>query len=88
MFPLILNMLFMGTMVSFVNSIYLLFDNRYPFVLQSTKYNSVTKIAEVFLTMFIGVAIFVVQIFIFKNVIFVIISILSISVLTYIFSKK
>ncbi|HEY5122429.1 MAG TPA: hypothetical protein VIK14_01700 [Ignavibacteria bacterium] len=88
MFPLILNMLFMGTMVFFVNSIYLLFDNRYPFVLQSTKYNSVTKIAEVFLTMFIGVAIFVVQIFIFKNVIFVIISILSISLLTYIFSKK
>jgi hypothetical protein len=86
--PLILNMLFISAAVFFVNSTYLLFDKRYPFVLKSSKYNSATKIVEVFITMFIGLGVFVAQIFIFQNVIFVIIAILLISLLTFLFSKK
>ncbi len=86
--PLILNMLFMAVFVFFVNSLFLLFDNRYPFTLKSSKYNSASKLIEIFLMMFIGVAIFVVQIFIFKSVIFVIISIIIISLLIYFVSKK
>jgi hypothetical protein len=86
--PLILNMLFIVLFVFFVNSIFLLFDNKFPFTLKSSKYNSASKIVEVFLMMFIGVAIFVVQIFIFKSVIFVIISLVIISLLTFFISKK
>jgi hypothetical protein len=86
--PLLLNIIFILVFVFFINSLFLLFDNKYPFTLKSSKYNSASKIVEVFLMMFIGVAVFVVQIFIFKNVIFVLISLVIILLLTFFISKK
>jgi hypothetical protein len=67
-----LNMLFIVSCLIFINSVFSLFDKTFPFTLESSKFNSTSKFLEVLLTMLIGIVIFVGQIFIFQNVIFVV----------------
>ena len=71
-----LNMVFIFSAAYFVVTLFLLFDKTLPYTLESTKFNSVSKFGEIMFLMLIGVVIFVSQIFIFENVIFVIISVL------------
>lgn len=67
-----INMLFIISCLFFINSLFSLFDKTFPFTLESSKFNSTSKFIEVLFTMMIGVAIFVGQIFIFQNIIFVV----------------
>ncbi|MBK8981250.1 MAG: hypothetical protein IPM38_02755 [Ignavibacteria bacterium] len=66
-----LNLIFISTAVLFVISVTALFDKTLPFTLESSKFNSATKFLEVILSVFIGLIIFLIQIFIFQNIIFV-----------------
>lgn len=87
-YHLLLNMIFLFTAAYFVNTFFLFFDRVYPFSLESTRYNSISKLGEIFFVMLIGIAIFVAQIFIFENVIFVIISIVVFLVISFLLKQK
>ena len=69
-------MIFISSGIYLINSIILLFDKTYPFTLESTKFNSASKFFEVFFSMFLGLALFLIQIFVFQNIIFVIIAVM------------
>jgi len=76
--PLVLNMLYMASSMFFINALFLLFDKRYPFSQKSSKYNSANRLLEVLITSLIGVVLFVAQIFIFQNIVFIIVAIILI----------
>ena len=70
------NIIFIFSGMYFISSVSLLFDKTYPFTLESTKFNSASKFIEIFFAMFLGALLFLIQIFVFQNTIFVIIAIL------------
>ena len=69
-----LNILFISSGIYLINSVTLVFDKQYPFTLESTKFNSASKFLEILFSMILGVILFLIQIFVFQNIIFVIIS--------------
>ena len=83
----ILNMFYITSFLFFVNSILLLLDKKLPFTLESSKFNSASKFLEILFTLVLGIIVFIVQIFIFQNVIFVIIAIAVLSGLTVFLNK-
>jgi hypothetical protein len=85
--PALLNILYITTFLFFINSTLKLFDKKYPFTLESSKFNSASKFLEILFTLILGIIVFICQIFIFQNVIFVIISIVILSGLTILFNK-
>jgi len=86
--PLFLNLLYMVSAMFFVNSLFLLFDNKYPFSLKASKYNSTSRLIEVFLMALIGAVFFIGQIFIFQNIVFILIAIILIFGASILISKK
>ncbi len=83
-----LNIFFISASVYFINSVSLLFDKVYPFTLESTKFNSASKFIEIFIALIIGVALFLIQIFVFQNIIFVSVSTVSLLMLSYLINKN
>ncbi|MBX7044637.1 MAG: hypothetical protein K1X86_02270 [Ignavibacteria bacterium] len=67
-----LNLLYIISVVYLLNSVFLLFEKRLPFSQDNSKFNSLSKLGEVMLNMLFGVLIFIIQIFVFQNIIFVI----------------
>ncbi|MEO8664218.1 MAG: hypothetical protein ABI462_01885 [Ignavibacteria bacterium] len=67
-----LNVIFVLTGIYFINSVGSLFDKKYPFTLESARYNSASRFIEIFLSMILGAILFLIQIFVFQNTIFVI----------------
>jgi hypothetical protein len=66
------NLLYISSAIYLLNTIFLQFDKRLPFSLDSSKFNSASKFGEVLFNMLLGVIIFIIQIFVFQNAIFVI----------------
>jgi len=66
------NLAFITSAVYLLNTIFLTVDKRLPFTLESSKFNSASKFGEVMFNMLLGAIIFIIQIFVFQNVIFVI----------------
>ncbi len=83
-----MNILFIVSGIYFISSVALLFDKTFPFTLESSKFNSASKFIEVFLAMFLGVILFLIQIFVFQNTIFVIISILVFTILSLLLNRN
>lgn len=83
-----LNILFVSVSVYFISTVGTLFDNIYPFTLESTKFNSASKFLEIIMSMIFGVALFLIQIFIFQNIIFVIIYIFAIIIITALLNRN
>jgi len=75
---LLINYVFIFTMGNLFNLILRKFDSDYPFSVENTKLNSTGRVLEVFLTVAIGLVIFGIQIFIFKNVVYILISLIVI----------
>lgn len=75
---LIINYLFIFSAGNMFNLLLRKFDCDYPFSVENTKLNSTGKVLEVFLTVIIGLIIFGMQIFIFKNVVYILISLIVI----------
>ena len=69
------NLLYVTSGVFLISSVLYRFDKAYPFTLDSTKMDSASKFVEIILTIFLGILIFISQLFIFKNIIFIIVSI-------------
>jgi len=84
----ILNMLYITSFLFLINSIMIMFDKKYPFTLESSKFNSASKFLEIIYTIILGIIVFIIQIFIFQNVIFVIIAIAVLLGLTVLLNKK
>lgn len=83
-----INMLFIVSCLIFINSLFSLFDKTFPFTLESSKFNSTSKFIEVLLTMILGVAIFVGQIFIFQNIIFVVAVIAVMLIVSFLINRN
>jgi len=71
MTTILLNLVYISSALYLLNTIFLMFDKRLPFSLDSSKFNSATKFGEVMFNMLLGIIVFIIQIFIFQNVIFV-----------------
>ncbi|MEP7146906.1 MAG: hypothetical protein ABI792_07840 [bacterium] len=84
----LLNIIFIFTGIYFINSIGSLFDKTYPFTLESTKFNSASKFIEIFLAMILGAVLFLIQIFVFQNIIFVIAAVTIFVVVTILLNRK
>ncbi|MBS1493283.1 MAG: hypothetical protein JST55_07225 [Bacteroidetes bacterium] len=67
-----INLVYITSAIYLLNTIFLTIDKRLPFTLESSKFSSATKFAEVMFNMLLGALIFIIQIFVFQNVIFVI----------------
>ena len=67
-----LNLLYVTSGVFLISSVLYSFDRSYPFTLDSVKMDSTGKFVEILLTVLFGVLIFISQLFIFKNIIFII----------------
>jgi len=81
-------MLFIMTSVYFILTLKSLTDKTYPFTLESSKFNSASKLVEILFSMLIGVAVFLIQIFVFQNIIFVIIFIVVFLIISILLNKK
>jgi hypothetical protein len=69
---IIFNLAYITSAIYLLNAIFLTVDKRLPFTLESAKFNSASKFGEVMFNMLLGAIIFIIQIFVFQNVIFVI----------------
>lgn len=66
------NLAFITSAIYLLNTIFLTIDKRLPFAMESSRFSSASKFGEVMFNMLIGALIFIIQIFVFQNVIFVI----------------
>lgn len=70
-----LNLLYVTAGVFLISAVLYRFDKNYPFTLDSVKMDSTSKFVEILMTIVLGVMIFISQLFIFKNIIFIIVAI-------------
>ncbi len=82
------NLLYISSGIYFINSVAMLFDKTYPFTFESTKFSSASKFIEVFIAMILGMILFLIQIFVFQNIIFVIISILLFIIISILLNRN
>ncbi len=84
----ILNTLYVGSGIYFFNSIASLIDKTMPFTLESGKFNSASKLGEIFLSMGLGVILILIQIFAFQNIIFALSSISIFLFLSFLINRN
>ncbi len=82
------NILYISSGIYFINSVSMLFDKTYPFTFESTKFSSASKFIEVFIAMILGMILFLIQIFVFQNIIFVIISVLIFTIISLLLNRN
>lgn len=83
-----LNILFIISALYLISSISLLFDKIYPFTLESNKLKSASKFIEILSALILGMILFLIQIFVFQNIIFVVIAILFFITLTLLINRN
>ncbi len=66
------NLAYITAAIYLLNTVFLTVDKRLPFAMDSSRFNSASKFGEVMFNMLLGALIFIIQIFVFQNVIFVI----------------
>ncbi len=84
----IVNTLYAGSGIYFVNSIASILDKTMPFTLESGKFNSASKLGEIFLSMGLGVILILIQIFAFQNIIFALSSIIIFILLSFLINRN
>lgn len=84
---LIINYIFIFSVGNLFNLFLRKFDCDYPFSVENTKMNSTGRVLEVFFTVIVGVIIFGMQIFIFKNVVYILISLIVIFGATFVINN-
>lgn len=83
-----INALFLFSSLMMINSIFLVFDKKLPFELSSTNYNSSKRLVEVLYNIIISVILFLIQFFVFQNVIFVSVTIALFFILSYLIYRN
>lgn len=84
----VLNMSFISSAMYLIGSVTLTFDKIYPFTLESSKFNSASKFLEIFLSILIGIILFLIQNFVFQNIIFVVISIITFIIISILLNRN
>jgi hypothetical protein len=84
----VLNVMFIGSGIYFFNSIVSLFDKTMPFTVESGKFNSASKLAEIFVSMFVGIILILIQIFAFQNIIFALVITAVFLVLSFLLNRN
>lgn len=84
----LLNMLFIISGIFLINSIGVLFDRTMPLTQESNKFNSASKFITIFLSMLLGVILFLIQIFVFQSTIFVLASSLIFIIISALLNRK
>lgn len=69
----VLNLLFIGSGICFIVTLSSLFDKTMPFTIESGKFNSASKLGEIFVSMFVGIILILIQIFAFQSIIFAVV---------------
>lgn len=88
LYAALLNTAFAGSGLWFVNSVAALFDKTPPFTIESGKFNSASKLGEIFIAMFLGILLFLIQIFAFQNIIFALASIAVFSIVSILLNRN
>lgn len=87
-FEALINTMFAGAGVYFVNSIVSIFDKTLPFTVESGKFNSASKLLEVLISMVLGVILILIQFFAFQSIIFAIVTTLLFVLLSYLINRN
>ena len=74
-FDVLMNFFYLYSYLSLADTLYMRFDKIFPFTVQSTKFNNSTKYIQLFGAILLGIVLIASQIFLFKNIIFLIIAI-------------
>jgi hypothetical protein len=82
------NFVFLFSALMMINSVFLLFDKKLPFSLSSTNYNSSRRLVEVLYNIILSVILFLVQFFVFQNVIFVSVTIALFFILSFLIYRN
>jgi hypothetical protein len=83
----LLNFFYLYSYLSLADTLYLRYDKIYPFTMQSTKFNNSTKYIHLFGAILLGIVLIASQIFLFKNIIFLITAIFVILVVKVLLNK-
>ena len=86
-YDVFVNFIYLYAFISLVNTLSMRYDKIYPFTVQSTKYNNSTKYIQLFGAILLGIGFIVSQIFLFKNIIFIITAIFVILGLKVLLNK-
>lgn len=70
---LILNLLYIFTSLVFINAVSIRFSIKLPFSVEVTKYDSAGRLIDVLINVLFGAVIFILMIFIFKNIYYILI---------------
>lgn len=84
----LINVLFTGFGIYFINSVASLFDKTMPFTIESGKFNSASKLLEIFTAMIIGIILILIQIFAFQNIIFAVATIASFIIISFLLNRN
>lgn len=84
----ILNTAFVGAGILLMNTIAFSFDKTFPFTLDSGKFNSASKLLEIFLSVILGIVLILIQIFAFQNIIFALVSITVFALLSILLNRN
>lgn len=84
----LVNVLFTGFGIYFINSVASLFDKTMPFTIESGKFNSASKLLEIFTAMIIGIILILIQIFAFQNTIFALATIASFIIISFLLNRN
>lgn len=59
-----------------------------PFTIESGKFNSASKLIEIFTAMIIGIILILIQIFAFQNIIFALVTIASFIIISFLLNRN
>ncbi|MCY7362043.1 MAG: hypothetical protein LH629_08270, partial [Ignavibacteria bacterium] len=65
-----------------------LFDKTFPFTLESSKFNSASKFLEILIAMILSAVLFLIQIFVFQNIIFALATIFIFIIISYLINRN
>lgn len=86
-FDILLNFLYLFAFVSLASTLLMRYDKIFPFTVQSTKFNNSTKYLHLFGAILMGIILIASQIFIFKNIMFIITAIFVILAVKVLLNK-
>ena len=84
----LLNVVYIASGIYFINSVTSLFDKTFPFTLESSKFNSASKFLEILIAMILSAVLFLIQIFVFQNIIFALATIFIFIIISYLINRN
>lgn len=84
---ILINYLYLFAFISLANTLFMRYDKLFPFTVQSTKFNNSTKYFQLLWAVLLGLVLIASQIFLFKNIIFIITAIFVILAVKVLLNK-